>query len=749
MQPVEALKGVSTQSQLLDSLKVYLNNKNRLQPIIGLGSLIECVKAGTHREALYLCEVCACRVSKADIRNHIMGSLHRYNYIKIWHPHLVSDWKENSDLSKLAWPLMEKAKILEGTEGPGDVHLLEVEDAVYQRMATCSENDAVYLINILRDGQGKPGSHSELEPEQSPVQSSRIVLLARNQQRSSRTSISSSEDTNKPPSLISEGWLNNTSTSLSDDAQVSPEPPLLSENSNSPLDDYTGGKPLIGLFRVVECRSEAGHTYCFLCHCCRIRSNKKDIIDHLTSSSHLMNYLMETHPEQVDVITADINDNCQLLQSLAREVEQDEGRGELKVVNAPELLCIQLTGKSYHWCIKMLCNGWTHTNIQKTRMAPKGLTVVKTSNQGMPEKCAVVMNITSKRRKKRKPKNTVFKVSLPITKGSVLLERTSFTVDSLPVASGYLPPSDSDLTPPPESQAEECEFDRDTADNLAELTSEELQQDLYSGDAEAGQYMGPERNCACYYQKADGYFNDNEYFNQSESRTWTNDPRIYGENNDNRECGSQERSSETFEGPQTQNNWLSPAVSHIQDWPAYNSSYGRGEGCTEQWYSSTSQNRVDTRAAESRVERQSEMSSDAMQYYCQQQPQDQYMAQNHTSLVTGSVGQHGSSGELAPHVGASWVNMHPHVGGSLSHSGNIAPVPRVQFLQYEQRPWQTYMGFSIGHVQTAPQSYMMQPTAQQAMQVGQGVMSDPNHNTGPVENPDQQFPHPAVIWSSR
>lgn len=33
----------------------------------------------------------------------------------------MSEWKEDSDLSKLAWPLMEKAKILEGKEGPGDV----------------------------------------------------------------------------------------------------------------------------------------------------------------------------------------------------------------------------------------------------------------------------------------------------------------------------------------------------------------------------------------------------------------------------------------------------------------------------------------------------------------------------------------------------------------------------------------------------------------------------------------------------
>lgn len=40
---------------------------------------------------------------------------------------------------------------------------------------------------------------------------------------------------------------------------------------------------------------------------------------------------MEIHPEQVEVMMADINDNYQLLQSLAEKVEQEEGRGELKV----------------------------------------------------------------------------------------------------------------------------------------------------------------------------------------------------------------------------------------------------------------------------------------------------------------------------------------------------------------------------------------------------------------------------------
>eukprot|EP00064_Thunnus_orientalis_P023007 superscaffoldBa00008292_g23231 len=568
-------RGVS--SELFDSLKVYLNNKNRLQPIIGLSSIIECVKTGSDgREALYLCEVCVCRLSMADMRNHIMGSLHRYNYIKARHPHFASEWKENADLSLLAWPLMETAKVLEGKEGPGDIKLDKTQ---------------------------------------------------------------------------------------------------MSANSNSFLDGYTGTKPLIGLFSVVECRSEDGRTYCFLCHCCRIRVNKKDIIDHLTSTSHLVNSLMESHPEQVE----DINDN-QHLQSLAKKVEQEEGRGELEVVNAPESLCILLTGKSYHWCIKMLCNGWTHNNIQKKKMAVKGPIVNKTFNQGMAEKRALVQSkerMTSKR-KMRKGTNTVFKVSLPLTKGAVLLERTSFSTDSLPVSS-YSPSADSDLIPSPETQTEECESDCDSgtfAVNHSEHTSmcppSQLQQGLDSGDTDSGQYVGPERNITVtQYQEVDGYL---DYFNQSEDLTNTKNQKAYEERNYNRWHRSQGRSKKNF-SKEWQNEGQLPAASRTQEESSYHSFDRREEDFSEQWYNSTFQNEVGTRVDVPRGERH-EISTNATQHYYQQQPITQYMAQNHTCLPVGSVGHRSLSGELAPHLDATRINTHPHIGDSHVHSDGIAPDPR-------------------------------------------------------------------------
>lgn len=71
------------------------------------------------------------------------------------------------------------------------------------------------------------------------------------------------------------------------------------------------------------------------------------------------------------------------------------------------------------------------------------------------EKCAL-MKPKSKKRAKGKWK-TVFNVSMPLTKGLVLLKRTSFNRDRLPAS----PPSHSDLTPHPGSEVAGCELECD------------------------------------------------------------------------------------------------------------------------------------------------------------------------------------------------------------------------------------------------------------------------------------------------
>lgn len=376
-----------------------------------------------------------------------------------------------------------------------------------------------------------------------------------------------------------------------------------------------------------------------------------------------------------------------------------------------------------------------------------------TSVDGWPEKHDLVLSkwaqkMTTKRKKKRVT-NTLFKVSLPLTKGAVLLERTSFSEDNLPVSCA--PSADQHLIPSPESQTEDFELDSDTgsfAVNHTECTSmcenKQLQQDLYNEDGGTGQYMEPERNLrVTLHQEMDGYYCDNEYISQSEDVTGTRDQKVYAERDYNRQHGSQERPSTSFnknlknEGLKTQNERLCPAVSHTQGWTSYKSSYAGKEGYAEQWYNAESLSKTGTGVEVSNEEGQMEMSSDATSHYYQRKPQ--YMAQDHASFVPGSVGHSSLSGELVPNLDAVRVSMYPFLGDCHAYRASTAPAPRTQIHEIEQRQLQTYME---PNVPSAPQSYITQPMTCQAVQVGYRVMGDPNYNIRPGANNYQPFPHP-------
>ncbi|KAM3596473.1 uncharacterized protein V6R79_015080 [Siganus canaliculatus] len=527
---------------------------------------------------------------------------------------------------------------------------------------------AVTLINILRDVQGE-------QLQCRPIQSGRTVLSCQKTPKWDKT-------------FASFGHF---------------------------LDGYKGSEPLMGLSRVVECQSEDGCTYCFLCHCCRVRSNKKDIIDHLTSSSHLVNYLMETRPD-----TGNINDPHEL-RSHAMKVQQQEGRGELTLINLPESLCILLTSKSYHWCIKMICNEWAHGNIQQRNAAVKAPHVNKTTNR---DQSATEVNVTTKE-KMRKASNTVFKVSLPLAEGPLVLKRTSFSLDTLPLSPKCSSPSsDADATSWPDAQPEDWDMDCETRTFESECTSP-LQQELSSG-----QYTGLEIN-VCIKQEADDYMSENAYVNQPECIP---DPSFCGKISYNGQYTSQEQSGQVFprqwpnEGPQTQKEQLPSAVSHTPYWSPYNCSYRHEEAAAEPWFS---QAQVDV----PRDERQQQITSDSAQYYYQQQqPPHQYTA-HQASHQTASGGQHGS-GEQAC---SSW--MYPGVGGSNAHGSDVTP----QFPPAAQTSWQTYMEFAAGPSYTAPQSYTTQPLTQQLRQLGHWIVSSPSYNTGPTTtNQDPCFSYPYV-----
>ncbi|MEQ2191550.1 hypothetical protein XENOCAPTIV_030303 [Xenoophorus captivus] len=692
-------------SQLLNSLKAYLNNKTRLQPIIGLGTILECVNVSSRiRETLYLCEVCACRLTKGDMRNHIMGSHHRFNYIKARHPHLVSKWLESPDLSKMAWPLMELAKVLEKKEGPGHVQFFEVQDELYQMMATQSENHAVTLMKTLRRQRAELEIFSETRPLHYPVVSHRIVLPDRNQRehpemfdRADMKSFQFSQQTE------SKAYLQNTSTPQLEKVQMLVEPSVELEDSGGFVHDFTGAKPLIGLGRVVEFRSEDGCSYCFLCHCCRIRSTKKDMIDHLTSSSHLVNYLMEIYPNQIEALGEVTEDNFQL-QSLAARVEEEEGRGEMKVVNVPESICSQLTGKSYHWCLKILSSGGENFTLQQKSEAV--IDVNKITARHVPEKISLVMSKRAKPMKKRKKKknktNTMFNVSLPLGEGDLLLERRSFIVDRS--SSSKLQP----ITSP--SEIVENGFLADNPVNPVDTESEpqtsQPKQHLYQEDAESTEYM-PERHITItVFQDTDGFVD-----NQS---------------GQNKPMGSQECSSEDWkhEGLQSQSGGLFVA-GPLEEWSPYNSYYVKQKIGTDLWYSSAS---AGAREEALRQERElMEVNLSSVQLH--QTPQPSW---GEEGPHTDSIWEH----QVVPYLKAARINMEPYPG----HIPGCSISSDSRGLGHGTEPVQTHTEFTTD--QMAPQCYTTPSTTFEVTPIQQRLMFYANHGALPWANPN--FMHPVT-----
>ncbi|XP_026144422.1 uncharacterized protein si:ch211-199g17.2 [Carassius auratus] len=134
------------QSHLYNSIRSYLHNQNRAQPIIGLNSITEVL--AYNQPALYFCDVCVLRITKADIRNHIMGSIHRYNYIKSHHAH---GWTSDTDLTLLARPLMDIAKKVEKKEGTGDIQVLSVDEVIFKEMESLPVPNAFAQMKKIKD----------------------------------------------------------------------------------------------------------------------------------------------------------------------------------------------------------------------------------------------------------------------------------------------------------------------------------------------------------------------------------------------------------------------------------------------------------------------------------------------------------------------------------------------------------------------------------------------------------------------
>nr|XP_057903025.1 uncharacterized protein LOC131101701 isoform X2 [Doryrhamphus excisus] len=656
MQP-RATQKVS--SELFESLKLYLNNKNRLQPIIGLRSITECVKVGSPgREVLYLCEVCECRLGKGDMRNHIMGSLHRYNYTKAWYPDLLSGVKEDGDMSLLARPLMEIARALEDKDGPGDIKLLEVEDAAFQRIKGYSNGEAISLIRLLTHGPAHTDTSACTEQDDEPSQ--RVVLLGHGEVT--------------VPGAEQVAW--------SEDVVQQAPPAWVQGHGHNFLNGYKGGKPLIGLHRLSECMDDHGCTSCFLCHCCCTRVNKRALVDHISSPGHVFNYLMETRHEQVEAVGTDLQNNWQLLQSLARQVEREEGRGDVEVINAPQFLCGLLATKSYNWCIKRLWKR-SHPNARRWKKAHQGSKVTRLPKQG------------ARHRKKSgaEVKNTVFKVSLPLTEGPLLLERTSFSRDS--------PPG----SPVP------------WADPQEEEPNAEVKEEPYFKWEEPDLNMGSEP------------FTENQSLDDDQYAPADVTVAHFADQSDDIGEGANPGRLTPFQksSRRNSNSWQSPAP--VGEWSAYSHAYSHQEGYALEWHNSSLPHTAHPGA--NACADGPDLPSLTTQYGYHPQPASHAIS----GVATVTAGHHINAQKMPPPF------AYPPAAAAV-HGNGTTPGHGLHFHGIKQERYQTYTQFQSGPVPAA-QTYWTQPVAYQAVQ-GQGYQG--YHMAPWSSQPTTYCPHPPGHW---
>lgn len=306
----------------------------------------------------------------------------------------------------------------------------------------------------------------------------------------------------------------------------------------------------------------------------------------------------------------------------------------------------------------------------------------QTSAEGMSEKCTLM---TSKRKKRVKAKReTVFNVSLPITKGLLLMKRMSFSSKSLP-PSATSPPFNLDLTSSPGSEIVELDCDG-LSSELNHAETSPLQHSPCDGGPETGGYT-PEGNFTIpHFQNRDGYVSDGVHVSQSEDLTGRND-YVYWERRENRHHDDQEKSAEI-----SSKKWYKPA--------AEDKNGTREQGLRE----------------EARI--------DAGPHYYQQHFQNPHMPCDNASLQTGSVsGYYDVWGHLGPYINSAGVNMLTQSVDPCVYSGSIAH----------------YTALTNDCAQAAPHNYGIPTTSCEASQGQRGWMSYPSYNTGSLANPGQHF----------
>ncbi|XP_051948289.1 uncharacterized protein si:ch211-199g17.2 [Xyrauchen texanus] len=303
---------------------------------------------------------------------------------------------------------MDLAKTLEQREGTGDVQVLCVDEVIYREMTSCPVPAAFAKLKSMKNQQNPKVFQSLVHnnPVKVTVEEENITLSSHN--------------------LILQSPFTQTPSAQIQSSEDSPE-------------NYRGRKPLIGLQAVIKCQSVDGDPPpCFyLCQLCSLKLKKKKMTSHLTSCLHQRIYLKVLHPQLLPNIKHKWCKINEMLEDIAIQLEKENGRGQIKVMRLSACPFSEVLQRDYHWCMKILncgANVGSFTGgTDKTSGPNKALkrpaeSILSTVHiDGTPL-------LTHQRSKKKKVcakkvicantvKESVFKVSLSLQEGPVVIER--------------------------------------------------------------------------------------------------------------------------------------------------------------------------------------------------------------------------------------------------------------------------------------------------------------------------------------
>ncbi|KAM9494618.1 uncharacterized protein Hap1MRO34_004488 isoform 2-T2 [Clarias gariepinus] len=433
------------QSQLFKSMQTYLCNPDRVQPIIGLRSVIELCTAT--KPPMYLCEVCIVRANMTDIKTHITGSLHRYSYIVL---HLHEDiYKE-----MISQPILD---------------VLAQVKQIQQTQTNVTEFQLPFCRTTTKETHFNVTITQKRNPEQGSKQDHLATLKMRNTGTHTPAIIWNEDHCQNNDYLTSEelyrdtDWvLNNRKVGheegqhpqpfTADDALFMYEHMdqyqqrnnyseedifLLQKNNEDSPENYSGTQPLIGLNAVIKCQSLAGDppSCCYLCQPCSLKVLESDIIQHLISPLHQINYINFQYPH-----LSNCHNGLQSLETIAMQLEQEEGRGQMEVRRLSACLFNEVLEQDFYCSMKELNLGKGLT--EKTRLNQKAVKKTSriTQDYNTPlkrtaglfdcdESAAIGKPLFCHKRAKKKGKKKarlsepVFKVSLLLNEGPMLVNR--------------------------------------------------------------------------------------------------------------------------------------------------------------------------------------------------------------------------------------------------------------------------------------------------------------------------------------